>query len=54
MVNSLIALKIVNEERYVKEIKTVQKAINRLIVEKKITHIVNLVFLQYGIQVGWA
>ena len=35
MVNSLIALKIVNEERYEKEIKMVQKAINRLIVEKK-------------------
>ena len=28
MVNSLIALKIANEERYEKEIKTVQKAIN--------------------------
>ncbi len=35
MVNSLIALKIVNEDKYVKEIKTVQNAINRLIVEKK-------------------
>ncbi len=35
MVNSLIALKIVNEDKYLKEIKMVHKAIDKLIIEKK-------------------
>ena len=53
MVNALIAFKTLDETKFKSEISTIQKSIDNLIVEKKITHIVSPVFHQFGTLVGW-
>ena len=54
MVNALIALTIVDKNKYLQEIKIAQKAIDKLIVEKKdYAPTANPVFLLFGTLDGW-